>query len=99
MTEMKADLIIRGNAIFDGVADEPFAGFVAVNGNRIAAVCKDPAAVQVYAGPETRVYDAGDRLIMSGFVDGHDHLGGAQLPTATTWWISPAPGRKRKHCR
>ena len=76
MTEMKADLIIRGNAIFDGVADEPFAGFVAVNGNRIAAVCKDPAAVQVYAGPETRVYDAGDRLIMSGFVDGHDHL----------WW-------------
>ena len=37
MTEMKADLIIRGNAIFDGVADEPFAGFVAVNGNRIAS--------------------------------------------------------------
>ena len=36
---MSADLVIKSNAIFDSVSDEPFSGFVAIKGNKIA--CAD----------------------------------------------------------
>ena len=37
---MTADMIIKGNAIFYSVSYKPFAGFVEVKGNSIAAVGK-----------------------------------------------------------
>ena len=71
---MTADMIIKGNAIFDSVSDKPFAGFVAVKGNRIAAVGKDMDSISQYAGDDTKIIDAGDRLVMPGFHDSHTHL-------------------------
>lgn len=71
---MKADLLIKSNAIFDSVADKPFAGFVAVKGNKIAAVGKDLDEALKWIGPETEVYDYEDKLIMPGFHDSHTHL-------------------------
>ena len=71
---MTADMIIKGNAIFDSVSDKPFAGFVAVKGNRIAAVGKDMESISQYAGDDTKIIDAGDRLVMPGFHDSHTHL-------------------------
>lgn len=71
---MTADMIIKGNAIFDSVSDKPFAGFVAVKGNRIAAVGKDMDSISQYAGADTKIIDAGDRLVMPGFHDSHTHL-------------------------
>ena len=47
---MTADMIIKGNAIFDSVSDKPFAGFVAVKGNRIAAVGKENGQHQSVRG-------------------------------------------------
>ena len=52
---MTADMIIKGNAIFDSVSDKPFAGFVAVKGNRIAAVGKDMESISQYAGDDTKI--------------------------------------------
>ena len=69
----KAKIVIKGNAIFDGTGAEPFAGGVAVEGNRIAAVVKGDE-IDGYIGPDTRVIDCGDRLIMPGFNDGHTHI-------------------------
>ena len=71
---MTADMIIKRNAIFDSVSDKPFAGFVAVKGNRIAAVGKDMESISQYAGDDTKIIDAGDRLVMPGFHDSHTHL-------------------------
>ena len=71
---MTADMIIKGNAIFDSVSDKPFAGFVAVKVNRIAAVGKEMDSISQYAGDDTKIIDAGDRLVMPGFHDSHTHL-------------------------
>ncbi len=71
---MTADMIIKGNAISDSVSDKPFVGFVAVKGNRIAAVGKDMDSISQYAGADTKIIDAGDRLVMPGFHDSHTHL-------------------------
>ena len=71
---MTADMIIKGNAIFDSVSDKPFVGFVAVKGNRIAAVGKEMDSISQYAGDDTKIIDAGDRLVMPGFHDSHTHL-------------------------
>lgn len=84
-----ADLIIKSKNIFDSVQDEPFAGFIAIRGNRIAAVgkasantldktgipeCAETLGVDDWIGEGTKVFDAGDRLVMAGFHDSHTHL-------------------------
>ncbi|KAI4444004.1 amidohydrolase [Schaedlerella arabinosiphila] len=68
-----AAMVIRGNAIFDGTGAKPFAGGIAVEGKRIAAVVKGEG-IDRYIGPDTRVIDCGDRLVMPGFNDGHTHI-------------------------
>ena len=69
---MIADLVIKSNIIFDSVSDKPFAGFVAVKGNKIASVgTGDPSQV---IGDDTKVLDYKDKLVMPGFHDSHTHL-------------------------
>ena len=71
----QADLIIKGNCIFDSISDEPFPGFIVVNGSRITCVCKgSDCSYESFCGPGTRVIDAGDRLVTAGFHDSHTHL-------------------------
>lgn len=72
---MTADMIIRSNAIFDSIASEPFEGFVAVKDNRIIEVGRG-SDYSRYIGDGTVVKEYEDKLVMAGFVDGHDHL----------WW-------------
>jgi predicted amidohydrolase YtcJ len=71
---MTADLIIKSRAVFDSVADEPFHGYVAIEGNRIAAVGRGDGGADDRIGAKTRVIDAGERLVMPGFHDSHVHL-------------------------
>ena len=71
---MSASLILKSNCIFDSVKAEPFAGFVAVKGNKIAAVCSDYGDLDKWNGPDTEVYDFQDKLIIPGFHDSHTHL-------------------------
>lgn len=71
----QANLIIKSNCIFDSISDEPFPGFVVVNGNRITHVCKNShLSSDCFCGPGTRVIDAGDQTVMAGFHDSHTHL-------------------------
>ena len=70
---MKANLIISGNRIFDGVNDAPYAGFIAVKGNRIAAVRRG-FDYSDYVGSNTVIREFGDNTIMAGFHDSHTHL-------------------------
>lgn len=70
---MQADLIIKGNAIFDSVEETPYKGAVIIAGNRIVGVEKGSDGSE-FVGPATRIIDAGDRLITAGFHDSHTHL-------------------------
>ncbi|NLD18913.1 MAG: amidohydrolase [Clostridiales bacterium] len=71
---MAANLIIKGKAIFDSISEQPFSGYVAVEGNKIADVGKNMSNCKSWEGPNTKVYDTGDKLVMSGFHDSHTHL-------------------------
>lgn len=70
-----ADKVLKSNVIFDAVSDEPFAGGVAIKGNRILAVCKGDEIDQ-YISPDTEVFEYENKMIMPGLVDAHDHF----------WW-------------
>ena len=70
---MKADRVIKSNVIFDSIADEPFAGGIAVKGNKIQAVVKGEG-IDEYIGPETEVLEFTDKLVMPSFIDAHMHF-------------------------
>lgn len=70
-----ADKLLKSSVIFTGCGSEPFSGAVAVKGNKILAVLKDDE-IDKYQSENTEVYDCGDKTIMPGLIDAHDHL----------WW-------------
>ena len=71
----KIDMILKSNAIFTGCNDDVISGAVLIEGNKIAGVVSSEEA-EKYMTEGTAVYEYEDKLIMPGFVDGHDHL----------WW-------------
>lgn len=70
---MKADVIIRSNAIFDSIHEKPFDGFVATKGNRILQVGK-AEEMEPFVDAHTVIYQYEDKLVMAGFHDSHTHL-------------------------
>lgn len=70
---MKANMIILGNSIFDSVSTEPFAGFIAVKGNRIIAVERGDDYAS-FADSDTKILRYDDKTIMAGFHDSHAHF-------------------------
>jgi predicted amidohydrolase YtcJ len=75
-----ADLIVTHAKIWTVDAAHPSAQAVAVLRDRIVAVGTD-AEVEGWRGPQTRVIDAGGKLVLPGFDDAHCHFlsGGQQL--------------------
>jgi len=75
-----ADLIVTNAKIWTVDGSLPTAQSVAVLGERIVAVGSN-AAVDLWRGPNTKVIDAGGKLLLPGFNDAHVHFvsGGQQL--------------------
>ncbi len=75
-----ADLIITHARIWTVDKAHPIAQAVAVLGERIVAVGSN-AEVEAWRGPQTRIIDAGEKLLLPGFNDAHVHFitGGMQL--------------------
>lgn len=65
-----ADILLQSNCIFTAGGEAPFAGYVAIADGRITAVGKGEAD-SAYIGPETKVYDLGERTVSPGFSDVH----------------------------
>lgn len=63
------DLVIRGGRIVDGTGRAPFAGDVAITGDRITSVGD-------VDGPARREIDAGGAVVTPGWVDVHTHYDG-----------------------
>src|SRR5215216_1453641 len=75
-----ATLIISNAAVYTVDKQRPAAEAVAVIGDRIVAVGSS-AEMDLWRGAETKVIDAGNKLVLPGFNDAHLHFlqGGAQL--------------------
>ena len=78
-TTVPADIVLTG-AVWTGVPGAALAEAVAIRGDRIAAVGSE-SDVRALIGPATQVIDAGDGLILPGFIDTHVHFieGGFRL--------------------
>lgn len=72
-SQMPADLIVRNARIYTLDAARSWASALAVRSGRLVFVGPDDD-VTSWAGPHTRVVDAGGRLILPGFHDAHVHL-------------------------
>ena len=77
---LSADLIIINANIHTMDTRQPTAQAVAISGNRIVAVGTSNE-IKKLAGPQTRVIDAHNQLVLPGFNDSHVHFlsGGFQL--------------------
>jgi predicted amidohydrolase YtcJ len=75
-----ATLIVTNAAVYTVDKQHPKAEGVAVIGDRIVAV-GSRADIDLWRGPQTKVIDAGGKLLLPGFNDAHVHFiqGGAQL--------------------
>jgi predicted amidohydrolase YtcJ len=75
-----ATLIVTNDVVYTVDKQQPRAEAVAVIGDRIVAV-GSRADIDLWRGPQTKVIDAGGRLLLPGFNDSHLHFiqGGAQL--------------------
>ena len=75
-----ATLIVTNAAVYTVDKQHPKAEAVAVSGGRIMAV-GSRADIDLWRGPQTKVIDAGGKLLLPGFNDAHVHFiqGGAQL--------------------
>lgn len=71
---MKADLLLKGDAIFDSVNDQPFAGFVAVKGDRIIGIGPMEEAEHFIDSQTTIIQCKEGQMVMPGFHDSHTHL-------------------------
>ena len=75
-----ATLIIANATIYTVDKQHPKADAMAAIGDRIVAVGSS-AEIDLWRGPQTKVIDAGGKLLLPGFNDSHVHFisGGAQL--------------------
>jgi hypothetical protein len=87
------DLVLTGGKVFTADSARPWAEAVAIRGERIVAV-GTTGEVGRLAGPSTRRIALGGRVVVPGFNDTHDHIGGAEygVPFATGSSPMPDPG-------
>lgn len=92
---MKADYLLRSNAIFTGKQKKPFAGGVAVKGNRILKVLDDK---EVMCCEAENILDFGKKMIMAGFVDSHVHYFMGAISASEHMCLEIANSTSEKHC-
>ena len=74
-TKEKADMVITGGRVFTADSLNPYAGAVAVKGNRIIAVGSEKQISRLIDQASTKVIDATGRTVIPGFNDAHAHFG------------------------
>lgn len=65
-----ADIVLTSNCIFTATGEAPFAGYVSIADGKILCVDKGNVDESII-GPETKVYELGDRTVSPGFSDVH----------------------------
>ena len=85
-TEEPADTLIVNARIATLDPKQPNAEAIAIRGERIVAV-GNPGELERYRGPNTRVIDAGRRIVIPGLNDAHTHFirGGLTYTNEVRW--------------
>jgi len=73
VTDVAADLVVRGGRVFTVDDARPWAEAIAVRGERIRAVGREEEIVPL-SGRATRFVDAGGGLVLPGLIDSHNHV-------------------------
>lgn len=68
-----ASVVIKSSAIFTAETHKTIEGAVVIDNKEIVAVVT-PDEAEKYIGPETVIYDCGNRLVCPGFNDAHTHF-------------------------
>ena len=68
-----ADVVIKSSTIFTAETLDTIEGAVVIRGKEIVDVVSAKEA-EGFVGPNTVVYEAGDRLVLPGFNDSHTHF-------------------------
>lgn len=84
------DLILTGGKVFTADPARPWAEAVAIRGDRIVAV-GTAAEVGRLAGASTRTIALEGRVVVPGFNDAHDHVGGGEYGARFVADPSPMP--------
>ncbi len=72
-TKEKADMVFTNGKVYTVNESEPWAEAVAVKGNKIVFVGSSDDA-EAYIGENTKTTDLNGKMMLPGFVSGHDHL-------------------------
>jgi len=85
-TETPADTLIVNARVATLDPKQPNAEGIAIRGERIVAV-GNPGELEKYKGPNTRVIDAGRRIVIPGLNDAHTHFirGGLTYTNEVRW--------------
>lgn len=89
---MEASYVLKSTKIFDGIASEPVAGGLVINGNKIVGIVPFDE-LDHFIGQATDVIDFGDKLITPGFIDSHTHMGQALDFLDETYCIDLGPAK------
>ncbi len=87
-----ADHILTGGRVYTVNAKQPWAETVAIKDDKIIYVGSAEGA-KAFIGEKTNVVDAADKMILPGFVSGHDHL------VASNWTkvgVDLSPGKSKE---
>lgn len=85
-----AEVILTGGKVFTADSTRPWAEAVAIRGDRIVAV-GSASEVGRLVGSSTRTIQLGGRVVVPGFNDAHDHIGGAEYGVTFQTGPSPTP--------
>ncbi|MDY3052058.1 MAG: amidohydrolase [Ndongobacter sp.] len=93
----KTDFVLFSECVYSGEGDQPFAGGVAVSGNRIAAV-GPRREIEAWIDSETIVRDVGKSMIMPGLCDAHGHFAMGALNASRYFLRDIAESSSEEEC-
>ena len=96
-----ADLVLLNGDIQTVDAGRPHAAALAVQGDKILAVCATDDEAKAYVGPSTKVIDLGGAWVVPGIIDGHVHFNaaGALILDANLMTVSDEAGLRQEIAR
>ena len=93
-----ADIVLLNGSIYTADPSHSSARALAVQGNRIVAVCETEREARKHLGPETRVIDLKGKFVLPGIIDAHVHFNraGALINDANLMTVADEEGLKKE---
>jgi predicted amidohydrolase YtcJ len=96
-----ADLVLLNGVIYTANPENPSAGALVINGNKLTAVYLNDDEAREYIGEATKVIDLGGKFVTPGIIDGHIHFNraGAFINDANLMKVNDEEGLSREISR